>query len=222
MTDSGFVVMEKSQKGVLFRDTPYSKTEGKGKGILVFVEGGRKWFKSGDEKKQVKYEGDILNGVPNGQGTLTHPNGVKYVGEFKKGRKDGLGIITSPTGSSAIFQSGYKMSGVWKDDKAHGLMDITFGGPLRGLKFEGEFRNGVKHGQGTYIYPNGSKYVGEWNNGVGWNVKTVGTYFNHLGEKEEKEYKDGKLWNLKRYNKEGTLVVEYVNGKQTLNKLKEQ
>jgi hypothetical protein len=38
MTDKGFVVMEKSQKGILYRDTPYSK----------FVEGGRKRFKSGD------------------------------------------------------------------------------------------------------------------------------------------------------------------------------
>ena len=43
------VVVEK--KPILFRDTPYSK----------FVEGGKKWFKTGDEKTQVKFEGDILN-----------------------------------------------------------------------------------------------------------------------------------------------------------------
>ena len=194
----GEVVIEEKEKGILYRDTPFSK----------FVEGGKKWFKTGNEKTQVKYEGDILNGVPNGQGTLTHPNGVKYVGEFKKGKKDGLGIITSP--------SGYKFSGVWKDDKAHGLMNVTYAGTHRGHKFEGEFRNGEKHGQGTHTYPNGGKYVGEWKNGVALNAKTVGTVLNYWGGKDEIETKDGKTWNMKRYNKEGTLILEIVNGKQTL------
>ena len=62
------VVVEK--KPILFRDTPYSK----------FVKGGKKWFKTGDEKTQVKYEGEILNGVPNGQGTMACCDGIKYVG----------------------------------------------------------------------------------------------------------------------------------------------
>ena len=30
-----------------------------------------------------KYEGEIKNGLPNGQGTLTWSNGNKYVGEYK-------------------------------------------------------------------------------------------------------------------------------------------
>ena len=56
--------MEKSQQGILYRDTPQSK----------WVEGGKKWFKSrydllsaaksADERKHVVFEGDILNGVP--------------------------------------------------------------------------------------------------------------------------------------------------------------
>ena len=61
------------KKPILFRDTPYSK----------FVEGGKKWFETGDEKTQVKYEGEIVNGVPNGQGTMTCCDGSKFVGEFK-------------------------------------------------------------------------------------------------------------------------------------------
>ena len=64
---------EKKEKGILFRDTPYTK----------FVEGGKKWFKTGDEKTQVKYEGDIVNGVPNGQGTVTCCDGIKYEGGYK-------------------------------------------------------------------------------------------------------------------------------------------
>ena len=41
-----------------------------------------------------------------------------------------------------------------------------------GDKYVGEWRNGKKHGQGTYTFPRGSKnafcckYVGEWKNGI--------------------------------------------------------
>ena len=128
MTDLGFVAHGKSQKGILFRDTPYSK---KTEGVFYkqFVEGGRKWFKSGDEKTQAKYEGDILNGVPNGQGTYTKPNGDQYVGEFKDGQWEGQGTFT--------FREGK-----WKGDT-----------------YVGEWKNDKQHGQGTYTWSNGSKYV---------------------------------------------------------------
>ena len=63
-------------KGILFRDTPYTK----------FFEGGEKWIKFGDEETQVKFEGEIVDGVPNGEGTENFPNGQKYFGEFKEGQ----------------------------------------------------------------------------------------------------------------------------------------
>jgi len=34
-----------------------------------------------------------------------------------------------------------------------------------GKKYEGEWKDDKKHGQGTETYPNGSKYVGEFKNG---------------------------------------------------------
>ena len=93
--------MEKSQQGILYRDTPQSK----------WVEGGKKWFKSGDEKTQVKFEGDILNGGPNGQGTLTFPNGDKYVGKFKDGEYHGQGTYTLHDGEKYVRE--FKNGKVW-------------------------------------------------------------------------------------------------------------
>ena len=29
-------------------------------------------------------------------------------------------------------------------------------------KYEGETNNGLKEGKGTYTWPNGNKYIGEW------------------------------------------------------------
>ena len=64
------VVVDKSQRGVLFGR----------------VENGvYGWFKNGNEKTDRKYMGEISNGLPNGQGTWTHPDGWKYVGEYKDG-----------------------------------------------------------------------------------------------------------------------------------------
>ena len=88
------VVVEKWQTGVLFR-----RWENQQWG----------WFSDGDEKKDRKYVGKIENGGPNGQGTLTKPNGDKYVGEFWDGYRNGQGTYT--------WSGGSKYVGEWKDDK---------------------------------------------------------------------------------------------------------
>ena len=51
-----------------------------------------------------------------------------------------------------------------------------------------EFKDGKKHGQGTFTFSDGSKYVGE--------------------------YKDNKGWNGKLYDPDGNLLGEVVNGKR--------
>ena len=112
------VVVEK--KPILFRDTPYSK----------FVEGGKKWFKTGDEKTQVKYEGEVVNGVPNGQGTMTCCDGIKYVGGYKDGEKNGQGTET--------FSNGEKYIGEFKDGKFHGQGTKTWSDGM----YVGKYRNG--------------------------------------------------------------------------------
>ena len=66
----------KVKNETLFRDTPLAK----------WVKGGKKWFRSGDKKTQAKYVGKIVNGVPNGLGTLTFPSGSKHVGNFWDGK----------------------------------------------------------------------------------------------------------------------------------------
>ena len=45
------------------------------------------WNKSGDEKKDSKYVGEIEEGVPSGQGTFTFLSGSKYIGEWKDGMR---------------------------------------------------------------------------------------------------------------------------------------
>ena len=67
--------------------------------------------------------------------------------------------------SSIISQSdGGKYEGELKDGKRHGQGTYTYSD---GGKYEGEFKNGERHGQGILTSPNGKKYFGEcW--GMGW------------------------------------------------------
>ena len=72
--------------------------------------------------------------------------------------------------------------------------DVIFTSP-RGGKYEGEHKDGKRHGQGKLTYPDGRKFVGEWK-----------------GQKYVGEYKDGKEWNGKLYDKNGNIIGKYVNG----------
>lgn len=64
-------------------------------------------------------------------------------------------------------------------------------------RYEGELKNGKRHGRGIYIYPNGSRYTGEWQYGKkhGW-----GIYKWPSGNQYEGEWANGN-----RHGK-GTLV----------------
>ena len=56
------------------------------------------------------------------------------------------------------------------------------------MEYVGEYKDGKKHGQGTYTWFDGGIYVGNW--------------------------KDGREWNGTGYNKNGEIGVRFVNGKQ--------
>ena len=87
------------------------KAEQKETGIL-FTRKGKKmwvWFKDADAPYSGKYEGQIKNGKPNGQGSLTFLNGTKYEGQYKDGTWNGQGIF--------YFPGGDKWVGEFKNDK---------------------------------------------------------------------------------------------------------
>ena len=56
-----------------------------------------------------------------------------------------------------------------------------------GTKYVGEFKDGLQNGQGTFTYPDGREYVGEYNY--------------------------GKRWKGTDYDKNGNIIGKYVNGK---------
>ena len=81
-----------------------------------------------------KYIGQVINGLPEGNGVMYLDCGNKYKGEFKNGKYDGNGIY------------------YFNED------------PDKGDLYEGEFKNGKRNGKGIYYFNNGDKYEGDWKN----------------------------------------------------------
>ncbi len=80
-----------------------------------------------------------------------------------------------------------------------------------GRTYEGEFKDGKFNGQGTMTLKNGKKYVGEYKDGYP-NGQGTETYPD--GGKYVGEFKDGETWEGTEYDKNGNIIVKWVNGEQ--------
>ena len=141
---------------VLYRDTPYS----------VFVAGGMKWFTEGDEDTQVKYVGEVKDGVPHGQGVETSKRNIyRFEGKFVNGLKHGQGSMT--------YLEGSKHVGEYKDGKANGQGTLI---ASDGRRYVGNWKDGLPNGEGTVTYPvendfpDGRAIIGEWREGDPWDA----------------------------------------------------
>ena len=108
---------------------------------------------------------------------------------------------------SGTWSNGDKYIGEWKDGKRHGQGTYTL---AKGDKYIGEYKDGKLHGQGTFALANGDKYVGEFKDGNTHGQVTF-TYAN--GNKFIGEYKDGKR------HGQGTLT--FANGNKFIGEYKD-
>ena len=140
---------------ILLLSSPVNGDNHKGETLYrLETSSGEVWKGFGDKDTQPKYQGDVKSGVPNGQGTLTYPNGGKFVGEWKNGKPNGNGTFTFPDGGNYV--------GEYKDGEYHGQGTYTWSD---GDKYEGEYKDGEmwngtlydKDGNIKYKYVNGVK-----------------------------------------------------------------
>jgi len=59
-----------------------------------------------------KYEGELKDGMKDGNGTFTWADGTKYIGEFKDNKQNGQGTYTTADGTvyKGIWENGYNNS----------------------------------------------------------------------------------------------------------------
>ena len=209
-------------------------------GVLFHRKVNRKleWYEYGDDQKYVKYSGEIENGKPNGQGIFTYSETDKYEGEWKDGEFHGQGtlynfyrtdkyekivgefregkewntkhydedqIITQEVVNGINFKVKIFGEKVWDKngflDNHNWRMELVDSYRLLGirmgegsseftwsekLRYIGEYKEGKPNGQGALIFHDGSKWEGQWI--------------------------DGKEWNTNHYDKDGNIIIKYVNG----------
>lgn len=90
----------------------------------------------------LKYEGQMLNGIPHGQGkyysVINGQPSLSYEGEYKDGERDGFG--------KGYDNGRLYYIGMWKNHKKHGFgADFHSNGTLLHI---GEFKNGFANGMG--------------------------------------------------------------------------
>ena len=135
------------------------------------------------------YEGTFINGKAEGSGTMTYDD-YTYAGKFKNGMEDGCGVIIYKNGKkeNVRYIQGQKVEGPIKLD-AEAYKPLN---PQDKNCISGDCINGY----GTYLWPSGNKYTGNWKDykreGKGTSTARAGDTFTgtwHNNEKVEGTYK---------------------------------
>ncbi|KAJ3329128.1 Peroxisomal membrane protein PMP27 [Blyttiomyces sp. JEL0837] len=119
----------------------------------VYDGDGKLLFKSGQS-----YDGHLNRGFMSGTGSFKWRDGVEYEGNFERNRIVGHGTYTWKNGSKYVgeLRDGLRSGkGTWESTST----------PLR---YEGQWENGKFHGPGLLVYDEArsSFYEGEWCNGL--------------------------------------------------------
>ncbi|MCB0705951.1 MAG: caspase family protein [Saprospiraceae bacterium] len=135
-----------------------------------------------------KYQGQWQTRYPHGRGTKTFPDGTKWTGSWKKGQPidDQGNIVTNlfPDKELAPSETDLQTGCVSGDcESESGTLAYA-----DGSKYEGSFRNGQPHGQGSFTDINGDRYVGYFRNGI---RHGEGTLYLASGDKQIGRWKDG-------------------------------
>lgn len=104
-----------------------------------------------------RYDGNWEDNKPHGQGVMTYNDGSRYEGQWEYGKRNGMGLM--------VYPSGKQNRGQWVDDQYvedwNRLAIIGDTSNLRNCN-----QQFCANGQGKYAYKDGSRYMGDFNNGM--------------------------------------------------------
>jgi hypothetical protein len=99
---------------------------------------------------------DINDFHKSGEGELQESDG-KYYGSFANNMRDGYGVQIYYLDKFGQKENRY--FGGWKKDEMHGEGTFIY---YDGTMFQGTFQNNIRKGKGTMCWPNGDRLSGEW------------------------------------------------------------
>lgn len=122
------------------------------------------------------YTGTFKNGKPHGTGTMDYGAGEKYVGTFVDGKEDGEGILyKGDVTRKMLYRNGKivqetnvvnvigsnapKIDGCNSGNCFDGVGTKVY---PSGNKYNGHFKNGQRHGNGSFTFVSGNTFIGEF------------------------------------------------------------
>jgi hypothetical protein len=158
-----------------------------------FLEGKPEGIGTGTSADGDRYRGTWHEGHEHGHGELTRSDGSRYVGDFVQGVRQGTGVEQSEEG---LYR------GEWQRDlpDGHGEFHGT-----DGAVYEGRWSKGQRQGFGAYTDPSGNRYEGDWYADApdGFGVMT-----NANGSVYEGEWRDSKQNGYGKVTTEAGVVYE--------------
>ncbi len=145
------------------------------------------------------YEGDMVNGVIQGQGRMLWNNGDRYEGSFQNGLFHGQGLMVGVGGSSyegqfaegaitgigtMVYSDDEQYTGEFQHSRKHGK------GILKSFatEYQGDFFEDKYHGKGKFTDEQGNVYEGEFQDGE---FHGQGNYVGTDGRKYTGEFVEG-------------------------------
>jgi len=154
------------------------------------------------------FEGDVFCGMRHGQGKVLF-RGETYEGEWRWDKRHGRGsakladgtqidgdwLNNKPEGFVRLHNAEGKLvyDGEMKDGKRHGLGRGVF---ESGDIYDGNWKAGRLHERGTYYFTNGTKLQGSWNEGL---YHGVGLFHFPDGSRSRRIYDRGILQSTREY-----------------------
>lgn len=179
--------------GMLWYDSEFVDNEATGKGKMYF-------YTEDDETPEVRqtYEGDLVKGIPNGQGKYYDEYGqLAYEGELA----DGI-----PNGKGTFYIDGVKVYvGEWKDNQYDGIGTVYL--PNGKIAYEGGFKANLRHGYGKLYEDSGKLYYEGYFADGRFDGEGV-VYHNSTGRRNVGVYENGQRKYGKLYEEDGFLVYE--------------
>ena len=214
-----------SKKEMIFEGDYFfgRKWNGKGynsKGKIIFeLNGGKGTIKEYDEKEDVLFEGEYLNGYRYGKGIESGPYGIMFEGEYYNGKRwngkmyyDGNVIceLKNGNGLMKLYEKEFDDALIGEGEYINGELNgqLKSFNEIDGTYFEIEYKNGKKNGKGKEIENGEIIFEGEYL----YDYKRKGKEFIKGRLIYEGEYLFDVKWNGKGYDEKGNIIYELNNG----------